>query len=470
MNTSRLSYQTVSAQHSLWHLTLVTFPITSPPFFPLGGVVAKPLSIFFALLLFLVTITTRGNRSSRAFSIESLFLFLFTFIAGLTGLLHWEFYDLGNSEVGMANYLRSLPTLVMGAVFYLTFRMMNINEAELKSSELVIQWAMMFSVSIELLQAVADKILPFLLPVVVAIDSVAVDVAITWTDRYHGLAYEPSWLGEQLILICIPLSLSRILSGSSLGTFKVPVIGLQWRKEVFFFSMATIGIILSGSRSALIGLLLILLAASLLYLFKNRGRLFNLNSVLKGCLIVGAVLVGTIYLMSNDYLFETYLAIFSASSFDELALMAHFGTRASVWYTSFQVFLDNPILGVGLGGSEVYYSQYVPAWVLNIPEAQGWMSGEGRANPKNLITRLLSETGMVGFLIFFAFVILHFRGKGDLRHQYLKIALAIGFLVISFQSDTFSLPTWWFALCFLYLSGKYKGQLQVNHARELAQT
>ena len=458
-----------SAPRAFWFLAIILFPITTPPFLPLGNVVAKPISLIFMLFLLFILLATGNYRLKKVISYELMLLLIFAFVAVLTGVLHWQFFDLFNSEQGMANYLRALPTLIIGCGFYLTFRAMNLDKVELNSSELIIQWAMMASIGIEILQAAADTIFPFLLPLVVSIDTALVEVSFTWTERYHGLAYEPSWLGEQLLLICIPLSLSRVVSGRSLGIFRLPVLRIPLRKEAFFLFMSVIGVILSGSRSALFGLLLISLGTGLLYFVKNRHGMLNLRSVMKVILLAGVCLAGFLFAVSNDYVLSAFIAVISASSFDELARMGNFGPRASLWLTSFQVFLANPFFGVGLGGAEIYYADFVPDWVLNVPEVQGWLAGEGRANPKNLITRLLSETGLVGFLIFLSFVLQHFRGPGDLRHQYLKVAMVAGFIVFSFQSDTFALPTLWFALGFLYLSGKYSAQRLVAPARNVSQ-
>jgi hypothetical protein len=446
----------------LWFFTIISFPITTAPFLPFGNVVAKPLSFLFMFALLLILFISRNYRIKQALTYEMILCYAFAFVAVLTGILHWQFFDLVNTQQGMANYLRALPTLILGGCFYLTFRAMNLDEAELIFTELIIQWAMMVSIGVEILQAVADTVSPFLLPLVVLIDTAFVDVSFTWTERYHGLAYEPSWLGEQLMLICIPLSLSRVLSGRSLGTIRLPVFRIPLRKEAFFLSLSILGVFLSGSRSALLALLLILFGTGLLYLGKNRRRLFNFKHVARILLLTGVCLGGFVYVISNEYVLSAFIAVTSASTFDELARLGNFGPRASLWLTSFKVFLANPILGVGMGGAEIYYADYVPDWVLDSTEVQGWLAGEGRANPKNLITRLLSETGLVGFLIFLAFVLRHFKGRGDLRHQYLKVAMAAGLLVFSFQSDTFALPTLWFALGFLYLSVKYSVQRTAN--------
>ena len=458
-----------SAPKVFWFLTIISFPITTPPFLPLGNVVAKSLSFLFIFFLLFILLASGNYRLKKVLSYELVLLLIFAIVAVLTGVLHWQFFDVFNSEQGMANYLRALPTLIIGGGFYLTFRAMNLDEAELIFTELIIQWAMMVSIGVEILQAVADTIFPFLLPLIVLIDTAFVDVSFTWTERYHGLAYEPSWLGEQLMLICVPLSLSRVVSGRSLGAIRLPIFSIPLRKEAFFLFMSILGVFLSGSRSALLALLLILFGTGLLYLGKNRRRLFNLKHMARGILLIGVCLAGFVYVINNDYLLSVFNAIIFASSFDELANMGNFGTRASVWFTSFQVFLANPIFGVGLGGAEIYYADYVPDWVLGFPEAQGWLAGEGRANPKNLITRLLSETGLVGFLIFLVFVLRHFKGRGDLRHQYLKVAMAAGLLVFSFQSDTFALPTLWFALGFLFLSGKYSVQRAAIPVRTVLQ-
>lgn len=266
-----------SAPKVLWFFTIISFPITTAPFLPFGNAVAKPLSFIFMFALLLILFVSRNYRIKQVFTYEMILFYAFAFVAVLTGILHWQFFDLVNTQQGMANYLRALPTLLMGGGFYLTFRMMNLGEAEVISTELIIQWAMMVSVGIEILQAVADTIFPFLLPLVILIDTAFVDVSFTWTERYHGLAYEPSWLGEQLMLICVPLSFSRVVSGRSLGTIRLPIFRISLRKEAFFLFMSIIGIFLSGSRSALLGLLLILFGIGLLYFSKNGRKLFNLK-------------------------------------------------------------------------------------------------------------------------------------------------------------------------------------------------
>ena len=437
----------------LWLITLALFPITSPPFIPLGNVVAKPLCFVPACLLLMLAFLTGSGRLKGLISVENAFLVIFGFIAVMTGILHWGFASSEMSIFGLNNYYRALPTLAIGMVFYITFRIMNLDRRELAISELVIMGAVTVSIGVEFLQLLADKFFTFLLPLVELINSLFVDVVGTWTERYHGLAYEPSWLADQLLLIALPLSLSRVLSGDSLGLVRMPLLGIRVRTEKFFLTMTMLGIFISGSRTAIFGALLILILTAVVYIVKSKKRLFTISNGINMILASAAGFIGIGYALSNDYVLSAVVAIYSASTMVELVQWASFGTRASVWFTTFQVFLENPVVGVGLGGAELYYSEYVPDWILDSPEAQSWLGG-GRANSKNIILRVLAETGVIGGLIFFSFVLLHFRGRGNVRHLYLKISTAVAVIVTSFQSDTFALPTLWFALGFLLLNGR----------------
>lgn len=438
----------------LWMLALLLFPITTPPFVGIGNVVAKPLSFFPVLLLLLLASITGNRRVNHIISVEMTWLVGFAMVAVATGLVHWGFVDLAMSAAGFDNYIRALPTLMIGLSFYMAFRIMNLTRQELVRSEMLIMSALMVSIGVELIQLAADKFFPFLTPLVELINSLFVEVAISWSGRYHGLAYEPSWLADQLILIALPLSLSRVLSGESYGEIRLPLRGVNFKIENFFLAMTVVGIFISGSRTGIVGALLVFGVSGLMYGARNKHRLLSVRSIGGVVALVGLFGGGLLYALSNDYVVSMAIAVYSASTIEELVHWASFGTRASVWFSSFQVFLENPVMGVGLGGAELYYYQFVPEWILDVPEAQSWLAGFGRANSKNMILRLLAETGLVGAIFFFAFVFLHFRGKGGLRHSYLKAMMAIAFVVISFQSDSFALPTMWFALGFLLLHGK----------------
>jgi hypothetical protein len=102
--------------------------------------------------------------------------------------------------------------------------------------------------------------------------------------------------------------------------------------------------------------------------------------------------------------------------------------RADVWPEYLEMFLQNPILGVGL--------------------SVGWQTNSIGQEPHNLALELLSETGIVGFVAWLALLVVIIRtGEGPV----MGAILAVTFLPAMTQTVLFE-PTWWFAAG-LYLAG-----------------
>ncbi len=106
--------------------------------------------------------------------------------------------------------------------------------------------------------------------------------------------------------------------------------------------------------------------------------------------------------------------------------------RADVWPEYWDMFMSNPILGVGLG--------------------VGWLSNSILQEPHNLALELLAETGLVGLTAFVAVLTMIVRsGRGRVGGAILFVT----FLPAMTQTVLFE-PTWWFAGG-IYLSGALSG-------------
>jgi O-antigen ligase len=140
-----------------------------------------------------------------------------------------------------------------------------------------------------------------------------------------------------------------------------------------------------------------------------------------------------------------------------------FAERILYWQTGWHVFNDYPIFGVGLGNVGFFFEEYMPsfAWALDEPRHLIYQANY-QGNVKNLWIRLLSETGIIGFLCFGTWLILLFlrsyqfqRNESHL-HKYWglvgKIAL-LTLLIEGFSIDSFALPYYW--IIFGFLSNKY---------------
>jgi O-antigen ligase len=110
---------------------------------------------------------------------------------------------------------------------------------------------------------------------------------------------------------------------------------------------------------------------------------------------------------------------------------------------------------VGLGASGFYIYDHLPDWALTtVPEIARQLSPETRLYPnsKNLYVRLLTETGLIGFFVFIAFL---FSILGDalralqsraLVGRYLGIAGIFSWFALALYNvtqDSFATPNLW---------------------------
>ncbi|CAN5242745.1 hypothetical protein BH18ACT5_BH18ACT5_04420 [soil metagenome] len=105
--------------------------------------------------------------------------------------------------------------------------------------------------------------------------------------------------------------------------------------------------------------------------------------------------------------------------------------RADVWPEYWQLFLDNPLTGAGLG--------------------VGWATNSVGQEPHNLFLELGAETGIVGLAAFAALIFVIVTAGGGIVGG---IALVVALLPAVTQTVLFE-PTWWFAAG-LFLAGGAK--------------
>lgn len=447
----------------LWFATLWLLPVTTPPFLPFGQTVAKPLSIVPVTLTLLIVFLFGSRRTVALFSREALLLYAFC-IMTIAGFGYFTLTSLSVDEASLGNYLRGFLALVVGVIFYLAFRSMNLTDGELRKSEKIILIAMSLSIGVAFLQFVTDKYFSALLPLVTALNYAFVDVADDWSGRYHGLAYEPSWLASQITLLMLPLILSRWVTGQTLGIVRLGLVKIRY--ETLFLWIAVIGVILSGSRTAFVSTVVILVVVLLSSpRIKNR-KILTLAEIRRriAILVVGAIVaLGS---LSNEYVYSMVRG-FGSDDLIEFAQITSSAPRVSAWVSGLEVFEDNPVVGVGLGNAFSHYQDNVPDWALPYPEVQLWLTDpSARPNPKNMLVKLLAETGLLGFGLFCAFVLAHFR-SGSLNPRYLVLrnAAVVALLFNYFSLDSFALPTEWFLLGFVLLSGRETVQTRAKSAR-----
>ena len=147
-----------------------------------------------------------------------------------------------------------------------------------------------------------------------------------------------------------------------------------------FFFLAVLSIFLSGGRSGLLGLCV---GALIIFIFgENKYRLFIL-----ACCIVGFLCIS---------LFPHYFSIFSRQEgYDEA-----YEVRHKIWQTALGFFRNDPIWGLGFGnyGSFVAKHSLSGYYVIN-GEIVYYGTESG-------YLRILVETGVLGFISAFLFILL----------------------------------------------------------------
>lgn len=292
-------------------------------------------------------------------------------------------------------------------------------------------------------------------------------------NRVSGFAFEPSWLGNQLMILYIPVWLSASITGIS----AFPKIFGKLSFELILFAWAFAMLILTQSRISYVSAAFVILLLSLGFIWRasDKIRLKAGNPILvRAALVMMAGLtliagvVGSAWVASRfdkrlSLLFDLSPKIPEIRAFYldeagfEIANRLAFAERITYWGAGFRTFEQYPLMGVGLGNSGLLFGENVPAFGYRLEEIQVALDPGNPVipNPKALWVRLLAETGIVGFSIFAVWLIvlgaaalqLWRRGEGTIRWVGLVgIVAVLAQVVEGFSVDSFALPYLWITL------------------------
>jgi len=151
--------------------------------------------------------------------------------------------------------------------------------------------------------------------------------------------------------------------------------------------------------------------------------------------------------------------VFSTGQPDALLEYAEdlqFGERVVYWQTGWNIFNDHPLIGVGVGVSGFYFPQYLPDAGWGLTEARKLLyRNSGLLNIKNLWSRLLAETGIIGFSLFISFLVLFGVTSVEMIRKGIGMRKTLGYMGVFFlvaliaeelSVDSFALPYMWFSM------------------------
>lgn len=452
-----------------WILFLITLPVTSSPFFPGGiggGTLVRPLSIYPLLILVILVILPRFITKPLPKTVLSFLPFVVvvlisSLIAALQGIESLQ------GVSASARSFRALVTLSVGAAIYLSVTLWPENDDDLKFS---LRWLYigfilaLFWGTLQTIYVVYSS--PRWFDLLSAAQKY-ISIRKLFTNRVSGLTYEPNWFADQISFLLLPWLLASVLSGYS-------VFKWRWRwvtVELLLLGWALAIIPFTFSRAGLLVMMFLLVVGLLFFRStkkKEQGegakgnfpwrRIFEVTILL-------TVLAAIIFIAGsrNDFFAriwdywerapsEGYIRYF-VNYFEYLG----FGARFTYMETAFRIFDQHPLLGVGLGNYVFYFNEnmvdrplaVVPEVLrLVVPESVG-----GRLiTPKNLIIRIMAETGIIGLSTFIAFIMailgsalyLWFSHNKEVKFWGIGGLLGlIAFGLIAFSFDSFAIPNMW---------------------------
>lgn len=462
-------------QKIIWSLLILLLPITSMPFVKKivrSDTVASPAILLLGILvvIWLIPFIWKEGRLPKL----TLPLLFFAGAASVSSLLSFfREVPVYKENSVLIESGSALVTLLIGLLFYLvtiTFlRTQDLSETTLRlvsiAGMVVIAWSLL-----QMISWVSMNRYPNWMKFIHDLYS----VGPLYRQRVSGFALEPSWLAHQLNVLFLPYWLGSSLAGYSVfrkkfGPFTAENILLVLGVLILVLTSSRIGL-LAFPFMALIAVAKIIqphwrqvqvkLSSAETLGKKPRWKkpLMNIAVVLLSLLLLAGILAGLAFLVSKlDYRMREFF-VFDFNHQDAILDYAEkisLAPRLVYFLTGFSIFSHFPWIGVGLGNSGFYFPQYLEPYGWRLPEVQGLIyRGTSLLNIKSLWIRLLAETGIVGFSLFFAWFVevLFFIKKLFTSDEpmiktlaWMGLFSAIGMFFDGFSLDSFALPYTWIA-------------------------
>jgi len=299
--------------------------------------------------------------------------------------------------------------------------------------------------------------------------------------RVSGLAFEPSWLADQLVVLYLPLWFSSVINRFSvlrkwrswvsveliLGIWGIMILALTFSRGGYLTFFTIAGALYLLGIWKLTGWLSRRILSAKRAAYRVRLRVLQtLFSLILISVFVGAVGAVAVFVSERDSRMMNLLgipaqipearALHPGTIPFEFARRLGIAERVVFWEAGYRPFEKYPILGVGLGNAGFLFPDVVTPSGVGLTEIREMLdpSNSNFPNPKNLWIRLLSETGILGFSAFVAWLILMGSGSvvlmrnDELLYRVIGVSGAIAVAAVAlenFSLDTFALPQMWIA-------------------------
>jgi O-Antigen ligase len=473
-----------------WALLFLALPVTSFPYFPgeIGGkTLVRPLALY--PLVILVCLVTIPRMLKRPLPKTFLPLLAFIIVATISSTVSFASdLDSLRGVSAASRLLRNMITLGIGVAFYFTFTLLHENWDDLKLS---LRWLYVgFALALSWGSLQALYVIHFSPRYFAILNRLQTFISSRklFTTRISGMTYEPKWFAEQICFLLFPWLLGSVLTRRSQFSWRykwitVELILLVWAAVILVFTFSRTGLFI------LIGLTVLAFIffrhdildrryrireqkESGIQPVKSTRRIWRQK---KGYIILEAALIASILMAvlfvigSQNPYFSRFWRYFTEAKKRNRTYLEFIAVEQRFIYleTGLRMFSDYPLLGVGLGNYAFYFDQSLPDQLYSQqPEIiRQTTPVEGRdrlITPKNLLARLLAETGFLGTSTFLTFILaivgctvylLRFSPvakqpdlsrASEQRFWGMSAFLSLMvFSVIIFSFDSFALPNMW---------------------------
>ena len=250
----------------------------------------------------------------------------------------------------------------------------------------------------------------------------------------------------------------------ALGTYLLSIAGWMFsyiltEKKNFKYLPAVIVLFLgfmSGSRAAFFAIIIQFIIASIIFL-KNKNLTRNLYRVIIGFSTVSILTITYFSEPIYNYIKKEINSFKLDDSTHSLSNKSRFGIQQAMFY----VFLENPISGTGYGLQAFESRKKYPTWAKknNWEFRLKYLNQNDKRFPPgyNMYLRILSETGLVGFLFFGLMLLQIFLWCfNNLKSENSTIAFIILISMIGFslnwlKMDSFRIYFFWLCLALIWV-------------------
>lgn len=420
----------------------------------LGEFKTESGAIFF-LLGFLVLIVQCIAQKKIAVPYKStLFQLLVFFLLWcfITTLLNGKtvFYSYFKHTNGFNRFLRQYFALLLSCIFFFLLYWNVIYKMKISDILLKIRKVFLLSLIVAFTYGFLETLVVifgfgFLFPVLKLFSYFPfLEVYLHSGERISSIAYEPPFLAIYLITIS-GWMFSYIITHKSPFKF-LPAFAILF---LTYFS---------GSRTGLV-VVIIQLFLFCSFLYKDpRFKSYILKSIIGFGLVFCFLLLFNGEKIVNSISKKADTLDFKKNLTKNVSNQSRFGMQ----YAALQVFLENPIIGVGFGQQAYHIRTHYPSWATqnNYEFELLYKNKNEKSFPPgyNIYTRLLAETGLVG--IGFFLMLIYFslketksllkKAKDDEKVLLIIILISlVGLYINWFQIDTFRMYGVWLSLVIL---------------------